>query len=329
MSLMQTKFTRCLAGTHRGAFSFLTALLVGVTAGRVNAAGGAGARCDRACLEGLVDQYLAALAAHDPSRLPLAKSVKYTENGQMLKLGDGIWGPAGSQGGYRLIVADPEAGQVGCLTVVEENGHPAIVGLRLKVADRLISEIEAIIARKAHDAWVKPEGLIDHPILREALAPSERRSRAEMIAITNSYFEGLEQATDRLTPFAPNCTRVENGNVTANNPEGPSPIHKMTAGEQFATGFSKFITHIRERRFPVVDEERGLVFAIIFFDHAGTVKTVTLTDGTTFTVPPPYDTPYTFLIGELFKIKDGKIHRIEAVLLPVPYGMPSGWSGQP
>ena len=94
-------------------------------------------------------------------------------------------------------------------------------------------------------------------------------------------------------------TRVENGTVTANNPEG-SPIHKMTAGEQFDTGFSTFITQIRERRFPVVDEERGLV-------------------------PPPYDTPYTTMIGELFKIKSGQIHRIEAVLLPVPYGMPSGW----
>jgi hypothetical protein len=73
----------------------------------------------------------------------------------------------------------------------------------------------------------------------------------------------------------------------------------MTAGEQFGTGFSSFITEIRERRFPVVDEERGLVYAIIFFDHAGTVPTVKLTDGTTMTVPLPYDTPYTYLIGEL------------------------------
>jgi hypothetical protein len=49
-------------------------------------------------------------------------------------------------------------------------------------------------------------------------------------------------------------------------------------------------------------------------------------NGITFKVPPPYDTPYSFLIGELFKIKDGKIHQIEAVLLDVPYGMRSGWS---
>ena len=42
------------------------------------------ADCNRACLEGLVNQYLDALVAHDPKRLPLAADVKYTENEQSL-----------------------------------------------------------------------------------------------------------------------------------------------------------------------------------------------------------------------------------------------------
>ncbi len=44
--------------------------------------------CDRARLEGFVNQYLAALVAQDPSKLPLAKNARYTENGQELKLGE-------------------------------------------------------------------------------------------------------------------------------------------------------------------------------------------------------------------------------------------------
>lgn len=44
--------------------------------------------CGRACLEGFVNQYLAALVAQNPSKLPLAKNARYTENGQELKLGD-------------------------------------------------------------------------------------------------------------------------------------------------------------------------------------------------------------------------------------------------
>ncbi len=286
--------------------------------------GGTAGPCDRACLNGLVDQYLAALVAHDPARLPLAKTVRFAENGQTLKLGDGMWGPASGLRTYKLYFADPQAGQVGFFGVVEENGHPQILALRLKVEKRRISEIETIVARKLPGAFCEPEALVDQPIFSQALTPSERRSREEMVAIADSYFEGLVQATGKLTPFDPDCTRIENGVVTANNPQG-NPMQKLTAGEQFNTGFSTFITEIRERRYPVVDEERGLVYSIIFFDHAGKIKTVELADGTKLVLPPPYDTPFTWMIGELFKIVDGKIHRIEAVLVPVPYGMPSGW----
>jgi hypothetical protein len=40
--------------------------------------------CDRACLEGVVNQYLAAVVAHDPRRVPLSEDVMYTENDQIL-----------------------------------------------------------------------------------------------------------------------------------------------------------------------------------------------------------------------------------------------------
>jgi hypothetical protein len=283
------------------------------------------APCDRACLDGLVDRYLAALAAHDPARLPLAPGARFTENGQELKLGDGMWAVAGSIGAYKLYFADATRGQAGFFGVVEENGHQQILALRLKVENRQIREIETIVVRTTPGGWTKPEALADKPVFREPVAPAERRPRDEMIAIANSYFEGLEHATGKLTPFDPNCTRIENGVISANNPSG-TPMQKMTCGQQFDTGFSTFITHVRERRFPIVDEERGLVYAIVFFDHAGTVRTVKMANGTSFNVPPPYDTPYTFLIGELFKIKNGRIHQIEAVLPSVPYGMPSGWA---
>jgi hypothetical protein len=64
--------------------------------------------CDRACLEGFIDQYLAALVACDPEKLPLAKNARYTENGQELKLGDGMWGPTVTLGSYKLYFADPQ-----------------------------------------------------------------------------------------------------------------------------------------------------------------------------------------------------------------------------
>jgi hypothetical protein len=42
-------------------------------------------------------------------------------------------------------------------------------------------------------------------------------------------------------------------------------------------------------------------------------------------VNPPFDQPFSFFIEELFKIVDGKLNRIEALVTPVPYGMPTGW----
>jgi len=89
--------------------------------------------CDRGCLEGFVDQYLAALVSSDPSKLPLAKNARYTENGQELKLGDGMWGPTVKLGTYKLYFADPQGGQVGFFGTIEEHGHPVILGLRLKI----------------------------------------------------------------------------------------------------------------------------------------------------------------------------------------------------
>jgi hypothetical protein len=69
--------------------AFFAALLLGGWAAPRSAR--AAETCDRACLEGFVNQYLAALAAGDPSKLPLAPNARYTENGQALKLGDGRW----------------------------------------------------------------------------------------------------------------------------------------------------------------------------------------------------------------------------------------------
>jgi len=42
--------------------------------------------CNRACLENLVDQYLTAVVAHDPKKMPFSADVKYTENYQVLAI---------------------------------------------------------------------------------------------------------------------------------------------------------------------------------------------------------------------------------------------------
>jgi len=83
--------------------------------------------CNRACLENLVDQYLTALVAHDPKRLPLSKDVMYTENDQVIEIGDGAWKTIEGRGNYTHIFADPEFGQVAYMGTMKEAGAPVVI----------------------------------------------------------------------------------------------------------------------------------------------------------------------------------------------------------
>lgn len=298
------------------------------------------APCDRACLAGFVDQYLAALVAHDPARAPLARKVKFTENGPALEVGDGLWGTASGLGAYKLYIADPKGGAAGFIGVVEEYGRPVILTLRLKVKKQRIREIETLVMRDTFaplglDPAAGPGAPLEqqgkpNPVFLESLAPTERLPRHDMIAIVNAYFSALQRGNTSIqVPFDDSCNRQENGVQVTNNPKlgdpkAPFRIFALSCAAQFESGFFSFVTEIRDRRFVAVDEERGLVFAFTYFDHSGAEKTVTLADGRT--LPSLALEPITFQIAEMFKIENGKIRRIEAVLNDrVPYRMKSAW----
>lgn len=52
--------------------AFLMASYAGIASGKPE--------CDKACLEGIGDQYRAAYVKHDPTRAPIARHVRFTEN---------------------------------------------------------------------------------------------------------------------------------------------------------------------------------------------------------------------------------------------------------
>ena len=223
-------------------------------AGQV-ARGAAAGACDRACLQGFVEQYLDAWIARDHTRLPLAPSVKYTENGQRLELGDGSWKVGTGKGKYRLWVPDTQTGQVAVITTVTEDGAapgqdvPSMLALRLKVVNRQISEAEALFVRPATggggrgaapargdapgrgrpapppaavrlEAMGAPNALFTQPI-----PPAERMSRADLMRIANMYFSGMQQNDGRGEyPFTDDCERFENASSSTNNPVPPGDV---------------------------------------------------------------------------------------------------------
>ena len=283
--------------------------------------------CDRACLNAYADQVLAAFVAHDSSSLPLARQVKYTENGQQLGLDNGLWGTASGLGNYKIYADDPQAGEVMFMGTMLENGAPIIINLRVKVEIRRITEIESTIARKEAGSLARPENLVTpNPLFAETVPPDERRSRQNMIAIANSYFSAIEKGHASFVPFDKDCNRIESGVQTTNNPSlssAPSSVFGLGCADQIKLRDFQPDTYLRDRRFLVVDEERGLVFVQGFFDHDARLRSFTLADGRV--VQQPRTAPWTWEFAELFKIKDGKIMRVEAIVDPAPYGMKSGW----
>jgi hypothetical protein len=317
----------CVAGVAALAIfvTFATRLCSATAAAAPNPA--SASACDRDCLNGFVDQYLAALVAHDPSKLSHAANTKFSENNVMLELGDGLWATADGVGSYKIYIDDPEAGEVGFYGVVSEDGHPGILGARLKVVNHKVTEIETLVARRdnPNSPFPNPEGLKEKPIFYEDVPADERLPREKLISIANSYFDTIQQNTGKVyAPFAADCQRVENGVITANNPNGTG-VAKQGCEAQLSYGLLKFVTRCRDRRLVVVDQQKGLVLVNGFFDHTGTLTTFKLLDGTEHKIAPPFDRPYSFVMFELFKVEHGKIRQIEAVIETVPYHMPTPW----
>jgi hypothetical protein len=298
--------------------------------------------CDRACLEGVVDQYLAALTAHDPKRLPLSADVRYSENDQMMELGDGHWKTIEGRGNYKHIFADPAAGQVALMGTMREGGTPILMSLRLRIQLGRITEVESMYfapggpgpnniaavdapGYKAEDMWFK------------SIPPAQRRSRPEMISIADAYFSGLEHNDGKgvngtgTYPFTNDCDRIENGSHTTNVPRPPNEPKDAINGfaldcmSQFKLGYYFVVQNIHERRYPLVDAERGVVWANVVFDQ-GTVNSGVLSDGRPYSFRG-FNRPSSILVSEAFLIENGKIRRVEMIGPGAFYHLRSPWGG--
>ncbi len=287
--------------------------------------------CNRDCLEGYVNRYLDAMQAHKVSDDLFARDTKFTENGVRLPLGnEGLWFRMSGKGTYKFYVPDIETQQVAFIGTVREGGKSPTDGtlvalaLRLRIVNGHITEVEQLAIRPdvpLGAAAPAPsrfpptgEGVekmgAPNPIFKEVIPEAKRLSREELIKTANYYFAGLQRNDGKgYYPFTDDCDRFENGMQTTNIPRTDAATGKtikMGCKKQFEEGLKGIVSRVRDRRFVAVDRERGIVFAFGFFDHE--------------------NINWTWQLGELFKIENGQIRRIEAVFHRAPYGINSGWS---
>ena len=309
--------------------------------------------CDRACLNGLVDKYFDALVSHCTCDVPFTPDVKYTENGEVVKPGEGIWRTFTGRGTYRVYLADPAMGEAGYYGDINEFGIlRGTMALRLKVKERRIAEVEMIVVRQQlrpkgglglNTAGIMTPKMIDElspagfvspdSTLLEPVPAAERATREELIATTGRYFEAFAQSKSSVAPFADSCSRRENGIVATNNSHGPvvdpaQPAFRVFSGscaQEIDRGFFSALSKVGDRRPLVVDVEQGLVLDLAFLNNEGNVKSVSVPGVGDAKIPAEFLRPITFVDPQLFKIEAGKIRQIEGLSWPMPYGMRSGW----
>lgn len=267
---------------------------------------GASVPCGRGCLLALADDYLDALIRHDPRRLRLAADVRYTENGAVLFIGEGLWKSVTAVIGTRQYVVDAERQGVGVLCVVREDASQAIFLARLAAAGGEIREIETIVVRSTDNPFFDPERQATLAPFDTSVPTAQRASRGELLRIADAYFSALDtQGTPdyRPAPLAVTANRYENGVLTTNVP-GARNILGLTASEQFDRGVFRW-RNVVDRRYPLVDEEQGLVLAFATFRPSPVTKTL--------------------LLSEIFQIANGELQEIRAAMVDRPPGAPTGW----
>ena len=286
--------------------------------------------CDRQCLIDTADKYIAALAAHDPGKAPLAKTVVTVENIHRIQVGEGLWKTAtGGATDFKILVPDPVSQEVGGIVMMSEDNKPIELGFRLKLDNGKIVEAEHVIARNLREAVMpnlqKPRG----QFLQE-VPEGYADSRERLIAIAKSYYDAVDDNNGDLGNFADDCERRENGIQTARNkiPDdttGFSYLGALGCAAQLDTQVMAYIDTIGNRRVEIADPVTGLVFGLSHFHHSMQQHDFPIIGVPGVTSRHLDNGPFDLPAAHIFKIWGGKTHGIEALGFVTDYNSPSGW----
>jgi len=284
--------------------------------------------CDRACLRSLLDQYLGAVIKHDPKAAPLIVGFRQTENAINVSPGGGVWKTVTGLGKMQRRYMDEVSGQAGYYGLIEEGSSVALATVRLRVANRRLTEAEWYLARDNDPGLngarqpgrppanlLNPEYLIANPPPDRVVPKAQRLSRDELVAVVNSYFDAITSHDGSVALTHPGCGRAENGSpapagkflppapraAAAGAPAPPAPAANAPAND-CVSGLANFnLSMVVARRIPLVDEDAQMVLGMaVFIRRPGS--------------PTPRN-----VFSEWFNVEDGRIKTIyTAMFYPAP-----------
>lgn len=261
--------------------------------------------CDRDCLEGMIDQYVDALVAHDPSQLPVAADLRYTEDSAEAQLGEGIWQTITGTGGFRQDYLDVQNKIAASHVQLKEDDTNVLYSVLLYIDGEEISGIESLVQRVAPGGRFQPT-MLETPLvgLNDPVPAGQQMPRQEMIDTALLYTEGLRIGSfeEANTPFAEDAYRVENGAHMAGHPQCPREECDDILTQDIIT-HPDVVASVA-----AVDEENGLVLLWMNFGDTNS-----------------YGPGNALITFEAFKVWGGEIHMVEAFFRTMPFETQRGW----
>lgn len=271
-------------------------------AGAAPAAASSASSCDRECLRGHVTAVLWGLVKHDVSQLPVAPNVRVTEDADEKPLARvTLVRQVTALRGYRQDFIDERMGVVGAHVMVEEDGAPVMLVVRLKVVNNQLTEIELVATRSRSEGLIfNIDGLkAESQMMNYAPRPEQLPTREEALKVALKYPEGLTLAktfADVNLPYAPKAYRYENGQIMA----GPDCTFQPGC-QNIATQSLSIFERLGDpmTRVVAVDERMGIVWLRLAWG-------VRQEGGDQLTA------------FEAFKVFDGQMHAVEAFIRILP-----------
>jgi hypothetical protein len=188
--------------------------------------------CSRSNLQAAADKYVEALKKGDPSVMPLASRVIYTERRKEIPLGQGIWKSPVVVDFYRTLV-DVDICETFTEVISANNKPQYVTGTRLKVIGGKITEIESLVSDK--DDWLfNADNYLKYSSTEnwDIIPPDKRSDRSTLVRTASDYFDIFtDYSSFPKVPWGIPCVRIEGGAYTnPNNDPNPSCTRGVPKG---------------------------------------------------------------------------------------------------
>jgi hypothetical protein len=271
------------------------------------------ANLDRQALIDVARRYLDAVIAHDPRRAPLHAEARLTHNGDVVHPGQGYWRNIDRVAGETFFV-DTHTAEVIVMCAAHRDAQPWPWALRLRLQDGKITESEAVLSSETKGYFTDADQMLKSDIIYDALVPPKRAlDRTGLRAAADSYWDGLGSGDGDLPKFHYRCDRFQNGAKITHNMRllmsSDAAIHTCASA---INHMARSQPRVRERRYPVLDVERGVAAGFVVVD---------------FSAVPDAGKPeaVTHYMMSVVKVVDGRLRIIDEIRQIMPVGAVSGW----